>query len=116
MPLSTFLLSGSKCFKLFLVQVSCTWTEFEVVAWQCDEVWSRKVNQDSSDLKGIVFSLIQSHNDCFQSHSVIVFSLILFRSMVQLRLQTQYDELKSTLPLLFCKYQTLGVTIRSSED
>ena len=43
---------------LFLVQVSCTWTEFEVVAWQCDEVWSRKVNQDSSDLKVIVFSLI----------------------------------------------------------
>ena len=43
---------------LFLVQVPCTWTEFEVVAWQCDEVWSRKVNQDSSDLKVIVFSLI----------------------------------------------------------
>ena len=36
---------------LFLVQVPCTWTEFEVVTWQCDEVWSRKVNQDSSDLK-----------------------------------------------------------------
>ena len=43
---------------LFLVQVPCTWTEFEVVARQCDEVWSRKVNQDSSDLKVIVFSLI----------------------------------------------------------
>ena len=36
--------------------------------------------------------------------------------MIQLRLQTQNDELKSTLPLLFCKYQTLEVTIRSSED
>ena len=34
------------------------WTEFEVVALQCDEVWSRKVNQDSSDLKVIVFTLI----------------------------------------------------------
>ena len=43
---------------LFLVQVPCTWTEFEVVAWQCDTVWSRKVNQDSSDLIVIVFSLI----------------------------------------------------------
>ena len=31
-----------------------------------------------------------------------------------LRLQTQNDELKSTLPLLFCKYQTLGVTINFS--
>ena len=36
--------------------------------------------------------------------------------MMQLRLQTQNDELKSTLPLLFSKYQTLEVTIRSSED
>ena len=43
---------------LFFVQVPRTWTEFEVVAWQCDEVWSRKVNQDSSDLKVIVFSHI----------------------------------------------------------
>ena len=85
---------------LVLVQVPCTWTEFKVVARQCDEVWSRKVNQDSSDLKVIVFSLI-----------------LLNRSFViQLRLQTQNDELKSTLPLLFCKYQTLGVAIRSSED
>ena len=51
-------------------------------------------------------------SDCFQSHSVEQ----VFRSMIQLRLQTQNDELKSTLPLLFCKYQTLGVTIWSSED
>ena len=29
-----------------------------MVAWQYDEVWSRKDNQDSSDLKVIVFSLI----------------------------------------------------------
>ena len=36
--------------------------------------------------------------------------------MIQLRLQIQNDELKSTLSLLFCKYQALGVTIRSSED
>ena len=43
---------------LFLVQVPCTWTEFEMVVGQCEEVWSRKVNQDSSDLKVIVFSLI----------------------------------------------------------
>ena len=43
---------------LFLVEVPWAWTEFKVVAWQCDEVWSRKVNQDSSDLKVIVFSLI----------------------------------------------------------
>ena len=43
---------------LFLVQVPCTWNEFEEVALQCDEVWSRKVNQDSWDLKVIVFSLI----------------------------------------------------------
>ena len=43
---------------LFLVQVPCTWTEFEVVALQCDKIWSRKVKQNSSDLKVIVFSLI----------------------------------------------------------
>ena len=43
---------------LFFVQVSCTWTEFEVVALQCNKVWSRMVNQNSSDLKVIVFSLI----------------------------------------------------------
>ena len=44
-----------------------------VVAWQCDEVWSRKVNQDSSDLKVIVL----------YSHSVEQ----IFRSVIQLRLQ-----------------------------
>ena len=87
---------------LFLGQVPCTWTEFEIVALQCDEIWSRKVNQDSLDLKVIVF----------KSYSVEQ----IFRSMIQLRLQTQNDELKSTLPLLFCKYQALGVTIGSRED
>ena len=55
---------------------------------------------------------LRPQSDCFQSHSVE----LIFRSMIQLRLQTQNDELKSTLPLLFCKYQTLEVTIRSSED
>ena len=61
-----------------------------------------KVNQNSSDLKVIVFSLILLNRS-------------FARSMIQLRLQTQNDELKSTLTLVFCKYRTLGVTIRSSE-
>ena len=51
-----------------------------------------KVNQNSSDLKVIVFSLILLNRS-------------FARSMIQLRLQTQNDELRSTLTLLFCKYR-----------